>query len=87
MPNDRIVFGVSTVFLFRHQQREDDAKVKDTAEEPITFEFAMKEKLDVDNKKEAAKKDSERSKLEAETAAKMEELNQKMEAERADQEA
>ena len=86
-PNDRIIFGTSSCFLFRNQDKKAEAKVQDTPEEPITNEFAMKEKLDNSNKAEAAQKEQERLKMEEETAKKLGELNSKMDAERAKQEA
>jgi hypothetical protein len=43
-PNDRVVFGTSSVFLFRNRDKETpDQKVKDTPENPVTYEFAMQE--------------------------------------------
>jgi len=43
-PNDRVVFGTSSVFLFRNKDKETpDQEVKDTPENPVTFEFAMRE--------------------------------------------
>jgi len=42
--NDRIVFGNSSAFLFRNQDRAKEASVQDTKENPISYEFAMNEK-------------------------------------------
>jgi len=53
MSNDRIIFGVSSVFLFRHQDMDSKASIVDSPENPITYEFAMKEKLDADDAQEA----------------------------------
>lgn len=86
-PNDRVIFGTGSCFLFRNQDRAKDAKIQDTPENPITNEFAMKEKLDNENKAEAARKQKEREAQEAETEKKMKELHDKMEAERVQQEA
>jgi len=86
-PNDRIIFGTGSCFLFRNQDRAKDAKIQDTPENPITNEFAMKEKLDNDNKADAKRKQKEREAQEAETEKKMKELHDKMEKERLVQEA
>ena len=43
-PNDRIIFGQSSVFLFRNKDKESAGQeIVDTPENPVTFEFAMKE--------------------------------------------
>lgn len=44
MANDRIIFGSSTVFLFRHQDQVAKASKPDTPEAPITEEFALEER-------------------------------------------
>lgn len=80
-PNDRIIFGTGSVFLFRNQDCADKAKIQDTAESPIEFAFAMKEKEDAEDKANAAAKEEEKKRQEEETAAKMAELEAKMRAE------
>ena len=43
-PNDRVIFGTSSVFLFRNKDKEDPGQeVIDTPDNPVTYEFAMKE--------------------------------------------
>ena len=43
-PNDRIIFGTSSVFLFRNKDKESaDQEVEDTPQNPVTYEFAMRE--------------------------------------------
>lgn len=43
-PNDRVIFGTSSVFLFRNRDKEvPGQKVTDTPENPVTYEFAMQE--------------------------------------------
>lgn len=43
-PNDRVIFGTSSVFLFRNRDKEvPGQKVTDTPENPVTYEFAMSE--------------------------------------------
>lgn len=44
--NDRIIFGQGAAFLFRNQDNASKSKVQDTPENPVTIEFAMKEKQD-----------------------------------------
>jgi len=64
MPNDRIIFGVGSVFLFRHQDRDSKVSLIDSPENPITYEFAMAEKMKLENEQEAARKEDERLKME-----------------------
>lgn len=80
--NDRIIFGISSCFLFRNQDRKSEAKVQDTPEDPITQEFAMKEKMDNSDKAEASRKAEEKRIQDEETAKKLKEMNDKMEEER-----
>ena len=42
--NDRVIFGASNVFLFKHQKCADQASMKDTQACPITYDFAIDEK-------------------------------------------
>lgn len=81
--NDRIIFGTSSTFLFRHQDKAAGAKVQDNAEHRITHQFAMQEKGDFDHQKEAKQRAADKAKLDAETAAKLKEMQDKMDAERA----
>lgn len=81
-PNDRVIFGTGSCFLFRNQDRKDQATIQDTPEAPITNEFAMKEKMDNENKKEAERKEKERLAQELETQQKMQAIHMKMEQER-----
>jgi hypothetical protein len=55
-PNDRICIGPSAIFLFKNRNKEDDSCTKDTAEEPITFDFASDEVYVSENSEEEAKK-------------------------------
>ena len=43
-PNDRVIFGTGTVLLYRCQGRDNEVELKDSPENPITYEFAMAEK-------------------------------------------
>lgn len=85
-PNDRIVFGTGTVFLYRCQQRDSEVSLTDSDENPITYEYAMKEKRAIEDAAEEERKARERAEAEAEAAAKMEALRAQMEAEKAEQE-
>jgi len=81
-PNDRIVFGTGSVFLFRHQDLDSKVDLVDSAENPITYEFAMKEKHEIENKADSARKEEERKQIEAETAAKLAEFQKKNDLEK-----
>lgn len=72
--NDRIIFGNSTAFLFRNQDKAAGAAIQDTKEAPITYEFAMSEKTSKENEADHKRKEEERKALEEETAKKMAEL-------------
>jgi len=80
-PNTRIILGTGSVFLYRNEVRKQEADVQDEPE--ITFEFAMNEKRKNDDVAAAAEKEAEKAKIEAETAAKMKALTDKMDAEKA----
>ena len=82
-PNDRVVFGQSAAFLFKEKDKQSGSEVPDTQENPISFEFAMKEKQNNQDLAAAAAKEAEEAQLKAETDAKLKALNDKMAAERA----
>ena len=87
-PNDRVIFGTGSVFLFRNQQRDSESGPKlDTKEDPITYEFAMSEKLANEEKEQMARAEADKKKAEEEAAAKMAELQAQVEAEKKAQEA
>ena len=46
-PNDRVIFGTSSVFLYRCEQRKGEAAIQDDGS--INFEMAIKEKQDLEN--------------------------------------
>ena len=70
-PNDRVIFGTGSVFLFRNQLRDAESGPKvDTKEDPITYEFAMSEKL-ANEEAEYTRSAEEKKKAEAEAAAKI----------------
>lgn len=75
--NDRIIFGNSSAFIFRNQDRASESEVQDTKENPITYEFAMNEKSAQDNAADAQRREEEKLAMEAETAKKLGELQAK----------
>lgn len=61
-PNDRVIIGTGSCFLFRNEDKAAaDAEIQDTKEKPITHEFAMKEKMDLENAALAEKQAAERA--------------------------
>ena len=86
-PNDRVIFGTGTVLLYRVQNRDSEVQLTDTAENPITYEFAMNERRKIEDKEEEARKAEEKERIEAENAAKMDALRAEMEKEKAASEA
>ena len=83
MPNDRIIFGTGTVMLYRCQNRDSEVQLRDTPENPITYEYAIAEKGRIEHAAEERAQEEARQKAEQESAAKMEALRQQMEAEKA----
>lgn len=53
LPNDRIIIGGSSYFLYKNRAYEKMAKIPDTDENPITFDFADDEMLGNDEDQEA----------------------------------
>jgi len=52
-PNDRVCIGPSAIFLLKNQQKEaDGVSMEDDPKDPITFGFANKEVVEIENKKE-----------------------------------
>ena len=43
-PNDRVIFGTGTVLLYRCQARDSEVELTDDPANPITYEFAIREK-------------------------------------------
>lgn len=83
--NDRIIFGNSSAFLFRNEDKASESELQDTKENPVTFEFAMNEKSANDDKEEAKRREDEKKAMEEETAKKLEELVKKQQAEKEEQ--
>jgi len=73
-PNDRIIFGTGTVFLYRCQQRDAEVELTDSPENPITFEYAMKEKQKNEDAADEERRAREKEVQDAENAAKMDAL-------------
>ena len=87
-PNDRVIFGTQSCFLFRNQLRDSESgPIKDDPANPITYEMAMQEKLQNEEAEQLARKEEEKKKAEEEAAAKMAEIKAQMDAEKAAQEA
>lgn len=71
--------------MYRNEIRKQEADIQD--DPLITYEFAMGEKRKFDDEAEAANKEVERARLEEETRLKMEALQGRMDAEKAEREA
>lgn len=68
-PNDRIIFGTGSAFIFRNDDNLKDASRPDNKIFPVTYEFAMEEKLKISDKEAAEAREKERKELEEKTAA------------------
>lgn len=86
-PNDRVIFGTGTVLLYRCQSRDAEVEFKDDPANPISYEFAMREKQQLEDAEAEAEKAEARARQDEENAAKMQELRAQMEGEKAAQEA
>jgi hypothetical protein len=64
-PNDRIVFGTSSVILFKHDLKQQDASRVDNIDNVISYEFVMKEIQDATKKPMNPIKEKMRQALEA----------------------
>lgn len=61
--------------MFRNQLRDAESGPRvDSPEDPITYEFAMSEKMANEEKEQMARAEEEKKKAEEEAAAKMAEL-------------
>ena len=78
-PNDRIVFGTNSFFIFRDPQNEESAKVKYG---DIDLEFAQKEKMEVSDKANKAAQEEAQAQQLAEMKKKLEEKEKQLEQER-----
>lgn len=56
-PNDRIIFGTSTVLLYRCQQRDSEVTLRDDPANPITYELAMQEKRKIEDAEEEQRRE------------------------------
>ncbi len=48
-PNDRIIFGTNSVFLFKDGTSSAGASLPDPDEDPLTWEQAQKERSDIED--------------------------------------
>lgn len=47
-PNDRIIFGTGSCFLFRNQLKDHESGPVKDADPPISYEFALNEKFETE---------------------------------------
>jgi hypothetical protein len=72
--NDRICIGPSSFFLFKYPERESEAEVEDTIENPIDFDFANEEVYQNNNKNSNKEKELMQKKHEEATKKMMEDM-------------
>lgn len=78
-PNDRIIFGTNSVFLFKDETSSVQPSIADSSENPVSWEEAQKERSDIEDAGQKQAKDEMFKKQEAEAKAKMEELKKQEE--------
>ena len=81
-PNDRLCIGPSAVFLYKNQAKEEEASMPDPDDDPISFDFANDEVLNCQNEQDMKAKADEAAAVEAHNKAQMDELKDKLEAEK-----
>ena len=81
-PNDRIIFGTNSVFLFKDPEHEMNVSMVDQEENPISWELAHGEKSALEDKEAKKAQEEQAKKQEAEAQAKLQELESKMEEEK-----
>jgi hypothetical protein len=69
-PNDRIALGPGALFVFKNVEHEDKASLPDTAEDPISYDFADNELMEADEREDNHElaKEQEMLKKEAEAS-------------------
>jgi hypothetical protein len=78
-PNDRLIFGTNSVFLFKDATSKSTESLPDPDDDPVTWEHAQKECSDLEDA--ASKKGQEEmlKRQEEEAKAKMDELRKQQE--------
>ncbi len=56
-PNDRLIFGTNSVFLFKDPSSPVPPTLPDSQEDPVTWEEAQKERSDMEGAAEKAAKE------------------------------
>lgn len=56
-PNDRICIGPASLFIYKNKQKESEASMPDTEENPITHEFASDEVIEAENEGQKEEKE------------------------------
>jgi hypothetical protein len=70
-PNDRVCIGPSALFLYKNTAHDDEASMPDSAEDPISFDFADNEVVEAEEaENEDLKKNQEELAKEAEASQK-----------------
>ncbi|CDW79443.1 kinesin motor domain containing protein [Stylonychia lemnae] len=85
-PNDRIVFGTHSVFLFKDPDNEASSSQEDSEDNPITWESAQSEKAELEDQNMKKQQEEQAKRQEEETKQKMMELENRMAEEKKKQE-
>ena len=76
--NDRIAIGPTALFLFKNKLKEHEASMKDTEDEPITYDFAADEVIEMENVGQKEEKEALKKAQDEYAKKAMEDFNQKM---------
>mmetsp|Transcript_1275 Transcript_1275/g.1527 ORF Transcript_1275/g.1527 Transcript_1275/m.1527 type:complete len:579 (+) Transcript_1275:943-2679(+) len=80
-PNDRVCIGPSAVFLFKHKDKESEASMPDPEDDPISFDFASEEVINVENADQIAAEEDYKRKEQEDSKNALKALEEKLEAE------
>lgn len=78
-PNDRIIFGTNSVFLFKDATSSVPPSIEDSEENPVQWEQAQKERSDIEDSSSKKAQEEMLRKQEEEAKAKMDELRKQQE--------
>ncbi len=78
-PNDRLIFGTSSVFLFKDPLSKDKPSHPDSQEEPVTWEQAQKEKSDIEDASTKAAQEEMQRRQQEEADKRLQEMKNEQE--------
>lgn len=81
-PNDRICLGPSAMFLFKNEDKKDEASMPDNPDDPISYDFACEEVAKIENAEEIEAQMQQKIQMQMQSEAKIKALEDKLEKDR-----